>query len=313
MTREDLYESIGALSDDIIDGSERQKPPDKRKLVRLCAAAACLCLVITCAAIFKGRQEQPRKDSGITVTEEGVTIPQMKVKLSGDPAADMIAFFIYQGRSYVQYEVLKLGDVTIGEHLGTARGTIDEWTEKDGYVELAGSISGPFYVVEGVDPEFMLCMVYDNGDVWLFINNNGLTLKTGADIFEERLRLSGNYTGIRFETRQSWYYGQDDVYELRDTGAEAVSAFVEALNTGSFMRTEDIPLEEGEGNIYDSLEIYHVYFKLASGIPVHLRLFEGGYVSLKGLLGVCVKVDEGAFNEFISLLEDVDASSPAET
>ena len=45
---------------------------------------------------------------------------------------------------------------------------------EDGYVDLAGSIGGDFYAVNGYDPEFMLCMKSDNGNLQLYICNNGL-------------------------------------------------------------------------------------------------------------------------------------------
>ena len=76
----------------------------------------------------------------------------MEVSLSANENAAMLAFFIYQGRCYVQYEWIDHGDALVGEYLGTATGLIDEWTPQEGYVDLAGSVQGDFYAVNGYDP-----------------------------------------------------------------------------------------------------------------------------------------------------------------
>ena len=60
--------------------------------------------------------------------------------------------------------------------MGTATGLIDEWTPKEGYVELAGSVSGDFYTVNGFDPTFLLCMKEDGDAIQLFVCNSGITL-----------------------------------------------------------------------------------------------------------------------------------------
>ena len=81
-----------------------------------------------------------------------MTIPPLEVSLSSELAADMIGFFIYEGRCYVQYNHIDNGTDLIGEYLGTATGLIDEWTPKEGYVDFAGSVRGDFYSVKGYDP-----------------------------------------------------------------------------------------------------------------------------------------------------------------
>ena len=78
----------------------------------------------------------------------GVTIAPLRVDLYDHPDAevDMEALFIYDGRCYVQYGSLADASHLAGDYLGTATGLIDEWTEKDGYVDLAGADGEPAYL-----------------------------------------------------------------------------------------------------------------------------------------------------------------------
>lgn len=232
----------------------------------------------------------------------GITIPPVKVELpKGGVSADMSLFFIYQGRFYAEYEHLKGQEDIVGEYLATVSGSIDEWTSSEDYLELTGSMGGEIYTVKGMNPEFMLCSRF--GDyVITYINNSGLTLETGADLFEERLCLTGNYRSVEFETRESWHYSKDEVYALGSEHEAAVSRFVEAMNEAEFMWAKDIPLGEGQNNIYNDKEIYHLYFRMDSGMTVHLRLFEGGYVMFAGVRAVCVQVDADSFDNLINCL-----------
>lgn len=184
--------------------------------------------------------------------------------------------------------------VLVGEYLGTATGMIDEWTEADGYVELAGSVAGDFYRVNGYDPDFMLCMIDDQDKVWLFINNNGLHLTCGGDLYQDRLGLTGNsFAAVEYETRESWFYGYDQIKTLENE--DVMQRFWESLCAAEFRYADGLPLVE--------TEIYHLYFRKEDGVTVHLRLSEGGYVRFQGLLSGCVQVDEATFNELTAILE----------
>lgn len=312
-----LYNSITNLSEEIIEEAQTARP--RRKLpvwTKWCAAAACVCLTVVGVFVWKQPSESfadaNADDSGITVSEDGVTIPPLNVTLSMPPdvqACWAYDFFIYQDRCYVSYDRIYKDVDIIGEHLGTATGMLDVWTPKEGYVDFAGNIEGDFYSVQGYDPSFMLCMREANGSLSIFLCNNGITLKTGYDLYEERLHLSENYAAVQYETWASWYNSAGQVYQLLDPQSETVTAFIDALNAAAFMPTADIPLEEGEANIYDSKEIYHVYFLLENGMTVELCLFEGGYVSFQGLLDVCVQIPGEQFDAMTALLSDPDAGS----
>ena len=312
--KDSILDSMGRIDDDLIeevDALRQLRRKSRARSRRIGWAAACLCLiaggvflwtrhvnnggVISCGIGEAG-------NSGIVVSEDGVTIPKTNVSLSANEAADMIAFFIYQGNCYVQYEWIDDADF-VGEYLGTATGLIDEWTPKDGYTELAGSVRGPFYAVKGIDPGFMLCKKDETGAVSTYICDNGITLRTGSDLYEDRLHLSEQIAAVEAETRDSWYNSRNEVFRL-DAGDEAVKAFITELDRAEFIPWEDVPAKEGltSALIYDT-ETYHLYFRLENGMTVHLRLYENGYVRFQGLLSVCVQLPEESFGALTDLLK----------
>ena len=312
--KDSILDSVGRIDDDLIERVDalRRKKNVKPGWIRWGAAAACVCLVAGGTLLWAGQANKgdmiscgigEAENSGIVSSADGVTLPKTDVSLSAKAAADMIAFFIYQGNCYVQYEWIDDADL-VGEYLGTATGLIDEWTPKDGYTELAGSVRGPFYSVKGIDPGFMLCKKDDTGAVSTYICDNGITLKTGSDLYEDRLHLSEQIAAVEAETRDSWYNSRDEVFRL-DAEDEAIKAFITGLDRAEFIPWADVPAKEGmtSTSIYDT-EIYHVYFRLVNGMTVHLRLYENGYVRFQGLLSVCVQLPGDSFSALTDLLEN---------
>lgn len=301
MRGKNFLDKMELVDSGYVEEADTKSIKKKPRWIKWGAMAACLCLVVVGAFIWKQSAAPITKNEGITVTKDGVTIPLPELSLSSNVSADMLAFFIYQGRVYTQYEWVNDSGVIAGERLGTATGLIDEWTPKDGYVELAGSVSGDFYTVNGFDPSFMLCMKYDDGQISTYICNRGITLKYGSELYEDRLHLSENYVAAEYESRESWYYSRGEVYALDADGTEILNGFISKLNSAEFIPSSNIPLDEGESSIYDDKEIYHLYLKMQNGMTVELRLFEGGYVSFQGILDICVQVPQNEFNTLISL------------
>lgn len=128
----------------------------------------------------------------------------------------------------------------------------------------------------------------------LYFNNNSITLQKGADLFETRLHLAGNYIAVTGQTREDWYYSRDTAVTLTEHSA-ALENFVAALNAGTFVCIADI-LPEGVTSAYDSLETHHLFFTKTDGTSIHLRLFQGGYVQFAGISGVCVQMDQQIFD-----------------
>lgn len=304
MNSKELYRAISEVDDDILERSEavtkvRRK---KNKGLKWGALAACLCLVIVGAVIWRQIQPSHTEGTGIIISENGVTIPQMNVSLSANEAADMMGFFIYQGKCYVWYERIYDDVDIIGEHLGTATGLINEWTPKEGYVELAGSVKGDFYSVRGYDPAFMLCMKEPDGTVSTYICNNGLTLKYGSELYEDRLHLSGNFEAVQYESRASWYHGRGERYQMNSIN-DIVLDFIKGMNSSQFVPCDSVPLDEGHTSLADT-ELYHMYFQMKDGTTVHLRLHENGYVKFNGMSALCVQIPEENYNPLLNLLDN---------
>jgi hypothetical protein len=307
MKEERILDVLGKVDEKYIKEADpevkaKRKAPAWTKWV---AMAACLCFIVAATIPLLQHQPAGNQDEAnkIVVSENGVTIPKLDVSLSNNGDADMIGFFIYHGNCYVQYEWFDNAESIVGEYLGTATGLIDEWTPKEGYVELAGSVRGDFYSVNGYDPNFMLCMKYDDGQVSTYLCNTGITIKYGSELYEDRLHLSENYSAVQFETQESWCYSKDEFHSVNgDT--KIIQSFLNALNAAEFIPWTDVPEKEGytTSSIYDT-EIYHVYFQMDNGVFFHLRLYENGYVRFQGMSDICVQLAPDDYNPFVELME----------
>lgn len=239
----------------------------------------------------------------------GVQIPAMMVDLKqADDGimADMLAFFIYDGRCYVQDEYYKERFSLVGDYVGTSVGLIDEWTTADGYVDYAGSVSGKFYEVKGYDPAFMLCMKYENGAVETFINNNGITLGKGSDLIEDSLHLSGNVEKVTYKTQKEWDTSLQDEknHVLSEEYDALVELLLESFGANDFMYISDTPLDEdGTGRYHEDMDNYHITFHTKDGLCFDFVLYEDGYVRFQGFSSVCVQIEPSLYEEIVEVLK----------
>ena len=301
MKSKDLFEAIGGADEELIERCKEKKKV-KSTWRKWGIVAASLCIIVAGALLWQQRPSETTESGGITVSEDGVTIPKMQVSLSANSGAKMIPFFIYQGRCYIHYETIYNGGDIASEYLGTATGLIDEWTSKDGYVELAGSVQGDFYSVKGYDPSFILGMRETDGTINTFIANTGITLKYGSELYEDKLHLTGNYTEVQYESHSSWDYSKGEIYKLSDGGSSVITSFIEELNAAEFMPWDVVSAKEGQPAIEEK-GLYHLYFKMNNGTTIHLRLYEGGYVRFQGILDIYVKVPDKSFNALLEILK----------
>ncbi|MBO5648703.1 MAG: hypothetical protein J6S76_02175 [Clostridia bacterium] len=240
----------------------------------------------------------PSADEG---TANGVTVPKTKIPSVGTESADMVPLFVWDGRVYAFYQVVSGHPELAGAYLGTASCEIDEWTDTDAYVDFSGTVSGRFYTVNGYDPSFMLCMKAEDGALTLFVNDNGITLHTGYDLFEHRLHVSGNYKAVQYLVSEKQYdAGQGKIKTLYSASrfwtAGVVKRFVKAMNDGEFLYADDV-LPSGGASC-----LYRMLFCMENGTTVFLRLYEGGYVQCEALWSVCVKIDAAVFDELLASL-----------
>lgn len=267
-----------------------------RKYIKWIVVILCICVTSVLILVVQNCFKKEVSNS-VQTSKDGITIPKKKVSLEeGTSAAGMVEFFVYKGRSYAKYDTIKK-DVR-DSCLGRVKNTIDEWTEKDEYVDFSGNIEGDIYSVKGYDSEFMLCMKQESGIV-IYINDNDFKLKKGADLFEKRLKISEDCSEVTYETQDSWAWDKKQFHILDKKENDIVNSFAAALNDGKFMWVEEIPREDENDNPYEELQIYHVYLQMESGINIHLRLFKGGYVSFDGVTEVCVPIKAEIFNQLI--------------
>lgn len=297
--REMLYDSLTNIREEFVEEAQAPYPVKRPTWVRWCALAACLCLLVAGTLVWQPWNRTGQTPSvPVAQVAKGIVIPKAEVNLSQQDGvmADMLGFFIYQGRCYIQYDWVDHGSALVGEKLGTAKGMIDEWTPQEGYVELAGSVSGAFYQVNGFDPDFMLCMKEEGDAVQLFVCNNGITLYRGSELFEERLRLSDKIKSVTYEDEDSWYEEKGQRKPLDDQ--DTFQAFLQAMDEAAFQRSDSVGLYEDENN-----SLYHVYCALDNGVTITLRLFRGGYVTFSGVPDACVQVPDAQFDALLTQLE----------
>lgn len=257
----------------------------------------CLFLIFFAIWYYTGSSKQ---SADIKVTDKGVYISELEVQ--PDKAASMTAFFMYDGRSYCLCDDMFLEKTAIGICLGTVSVSIGEWSDASKYIDFSGTVSGKVYAVKGISKKFMLCLVSDDGKKQVFINNKGIALKIGSEIFEKYLHVSEGVDCVTYETQESWDDAQGNTKEYLSSSNEKkiiLNQFIEALNDGKWMRMEDIPKSKDGRTDYD-LQEYHMYLKLKTGVTIHLRLLKGGYVNLEGLNWVCVKINKEVYTSLIS-------------
>ncbi|MBQ7916974.1 MAG: hypothetical protein IJ315_09370 [Firmicutes bacterium] len=305
MKVEQIHDALNLLDDSIVQQVGRVRSKKRQRWYSWAAVAACFCIIVVSAlravsfgaggSGFDGAAGENVTSGGSDALvdgagqlKEGVTIPMLDLSTKNGEMSDMMALFIYQGRIYVEYVWIE-GTELVGKRLGTANGTIDCWTREEGYVEQAGTVAGDFYQVKGYDPSFMLCMKRE-GETHLFINNNGIAMVKGMELYEERLHLGGNYSTLEYYTKAQWNNGTGQVKNLTEDDRLVTDRFVAALMDAEFIYTEQGMLDE---------MLYLVDFQMDNGVQVRLRLYEGGYVEFVGMRSICVQVDMDELLQFL--------------
>ncbi len=319
MTNWDVFKAIGGISDEAIEdarlesatsGSKR-KTRRRRIIGAVAVMAACTALVLGIAQPWKGIKpvagDNPAVDTsaapGSVSPDNGVMVPAPpwdSVYIPPDPmpeapepgvAADMMAFFIYNGRMYVQTG--QYADPSLREgYVCTVTGDIDEWSGADEYVEGASSIGGDVYSVKGYDTNFRLCMDGPDGLIEFYDCLSDMTLYSGADLFETCLHVE-NYVGAYYILDADWEENIDNRHEL---DPESLETFVSLLMV-SPMQEWSAWSENGDIFDYEYAEA-HLYFELADGTTVPVRLFENGCVMYGGsAVRVCAYMPGAIFDE----------------
>lgn len=95
-----IVKAMEYIDDDLVSGAVNTTTSKRNPAwAKWGAVAACLCLVIIGTIIWKHASPSNSTQNGITISENGVTIPQMDVSLSANASAeaDMIGFLSIKG------------------------------------------------------------------------------------------------------------------------------------------------------------------------------------------------------------------------
>lgn len=275
MNAYDLFRAVGEVGGDLVEEAAAEAKKRRRAPIYAAALAACAALMLLLARPWA--QETPAVTSAPAV-EEQPGAEETPAVATAPVAMDMVAFVIYGGRMYECSQVLE-GDAAeelMGEYLFTSPGYIDEWSSPEEYTDGTGSVAGDVYTVKGYDSAFRLCIPIDGGALLeLYDTLDGITLRTGEDLYGERLHLRENWREAEYQTHDDWN-SNEDTFRAPELTEEEIAAFIDALYAGEF---EYWGPDSETGDIYMlGLEQKHLYFRLADGSSVELRLFENGLV-----------------------------------
>ena len=289
----------------------------KKKTVRAgWIAAVCLCLILAGAwGILRRPVNQGPPDGPDTPdvpdlpVESGIVIPAAELPdMPAGAIGDMVGLVVYDGgiykavQNYCGAEAEKIRSL-VGEYLGHATGSIDEHSGKAVYAEeFASTVEGDVYTVSGYDTDFRICVCTENErevgktETWIcFLERlNDITLTNGADLFENRLRLGGRISGIRWKSHGDW--NQNAGY-WQDAELDPVlwDEFLSQVDAGTFVSTWDMDTTYDKG-IYSTPKQAHLRLTMEDGTVVSLRLIDGGYVGYDGLANCFVLIPGDAFD-----------------
>lgn len=315
MKEHDLLDAVGGVGKDLIkEAAETPERKPRSRYLWIAAAAACLLIGAGIAVPVLLNRSSVKKQTA--EAGEGVFIPAVELSepSEGKITHSMIGLVVYKGHIYTQAEDYfgedaKPIEPLVGKHIGTAKGNINEWSTQDEYAtELASTVPGDVYTVNGYDDSFRICIrdgfIDENGEqvIWIqfFDCLNGITLKTGKDLFEDRLKLNERTVSVQFETHSDWDNGIANA-QTADLDPKAWEAFWEQVDACAFLNMWD---PDGNWNdpgndyttIYDTQNQTHLILRQNNGTTVRLRLIEGGYVGYQPLGWYFVKIPEDVFN-----------------
>ena len=306
MKKNKILESMEYVDDEIIEEADGYASAKKKHgWLKYGGMAACFCLVLAGTFVVKkSLKPLPEENTPAQLVIPSVELPNSPME--DGVMADMIGLVVYNGGVYTQAEDYYGDDATavdalIGDYLGYASGTIDEWSKKEEYDKnFASTVSGKVYTVKGYDTDFRICIraeVEDeNGNPTLWIQFltrlNGITLDTGADLFENRLHMQGNVKSIQWQSHADWDLGGKNLRDLNIDSA-CWEDFLNQMNHGKFVYawTDDM-----DQSIYDTSNQVHLILTMEDNTIVRLRLIEGGYVGYDALGWYFVQIPGETFD-----------------
>lgn len=292
MNNNEILDSIEYVDSELINKAESYTSK-KNPWLKWAALAACVCLVILGAmAIPKitGKNTEPNSEAATShstyaLYTDRITLPKTEHIDGAEVVIDMIGCLVYKGHVYTQGPSY-FGDIPpaleqlVGDYIGEAKGTLDEWSTQDDYAkEFASTYSGSVYSVKGYSEDFRLCIFVNFGDErnLVFLDNfDGIGLTTGKDLFDDRFHIRGNVTDVHYLSHYDWNYVgvTEQAYKKLPVSDEQFNEFIDVLCSSPFER---IDYSESP-DFYDTEVQGHLYLDMKDGTRVELTLIDRGYV-----------------------------------
>ena len=182
---------------------------------------------------------------------EGLKVPALSVPEPKEWAmCDMIGTLVYKGGIYTQTDNMYMDmeaeqkEALLGEYLGHATSSLDEWSSFEEYSkEFASTYEGDVYSVKGYDPQFRVCVrceaEYDGEkhlSLFFLERLNDITINSGYDVFEARLKVREKYVSCKWESHDDWDYARNIYHDL-ELDDETWGRFMDMVDTCKFVYT----------------------------------------------------------------------------
>ncbi len=295
-----------------------------KSLIALLAAAAALA---SCGKSDGGSKEsktdlssaavetdEPSQDSA---EEDGIYLPSIykeDVSLEVDPMQQYSGSELwhdermYESASIRQYE--NPIDMSDYEEIGKVYGNGGiYWADGEDMLAQATG-EAVLYKVDGYDEKDIVCMYFENTtlgkdtyyELRYFICLNGIYVKTGKDVYEDRLHIE-NFDRVSISKKSSDDPGKVESYDV--SGKSEIDTLFDKL-----FKSEILDLDTAKDNwhhfVDDGVKRRILRFEDKNGETIfELNVFENGYVCSNDLGSNCImnKLDKKACGDVISLFK----------
>lgn len=256
----------------------------------------------------------------------GIFMPKVKFSVPDNTIEACRAYGIiaYNDKMYTSNETISLEkNVNLkGKFLGNVNSIMDLYMKSDYYLN-ATSTGMPYlekfieeqtninpntyigdyivdnysevYEVNGYDTDFRICTYNEKeNSIKIFQRLNGITVKYGKDIFNDRLKIKGNFEKIEYQYYPDWYHGKKDYKKFKNVTIEDINIFLDEINNAEFIDSSNL----GLSSLNKKYAL--LYFTMKDGTTTKLSLIEGGYVSYDGLYNIIIKLETETFDKIFN-------------
>ena len=305
MKPEKILDALDYLDDDLIEAADKLRSAPHQVRIspsRTLAAVACVCAAVAATLIF-ARFITPDISSDGADTDNtdgaveafGVTLDKIVIDESFANKSESIGYLCHNGRIYIPYREITHRDTSevVGDKLGTITDVFAKKPYGDYYGELCGNMAYDVYTMKDYDEDFMLAVDVD-GSYYIYVNDNGMTLETGADIFADRFKLADGYSSVMMGMSGSTSYTEP----IAPVNHSTLDSFITALCNAPVV---------DRSKMESIMVLASLQFTHNSGVDINVYLYEGGYVCLDvGMFSnVCVKLDADVFLNHLGWLRTI--------